>query len=246
MLVTILGSGVFKPKRVRYPSGIALCIGEKTIIFDAGSGTFMRAVEAGIDYEKIEHIFITHLHIDHVSDLLQYLWAFHLDRKKDLFLFGPKGFGGFYNTLTKLAPQFLNLPFKVKLKELEGGEEILLPFCKVEVAQTKHSKEVLSLCYKVQAEGKIFCYSGDTGYCEELIDFFKNADLLILECTMPDEKKIETHLSPAECAKIAKKAKVKKLVLTHLDFDPERAKNGCIKASFKEVVVAEDLMKIRV
>ena len=246
MKLTVLGSGVFKPRTARYPSGLALIIGDKTIIFDAGSGTFMRLIEAGIDYEQIDYIFVTHLHIDHVSDLLQYLWAYHLDRKKDLHLFGPPGLKKFYEHLTKLASQFSRMPFEVKVKELDEGDAIFLPFFKIEVMRTEHVDELVSICYKVKAKKKIFGYSGDTGYSEKLIEFFRDVDVLVLECTTLNEQQIKGHLIPKECGEIAKKAGVKKLVLTHLDLDLEKVKEQCSRDFCGEIIVAEDLMQVEV
>jgi len=246
MKLTVLGSGVFKPKTARCPSGLALNVGDKTIIFDAGSGTFMRLIEAGIDYEEIDYIFVTHLHIDHVSDLLQYLWAYHPDRQKNLNLFGPPGLKKFYENLTKLASQFSHLPFDVKVKEVDEGDAISLPFFKIEVIRTEHVDELVSICYKVEANKKIFGYSGDTGYSGKLIQFFKDADVLVLECTTLNEQPVKGHLVPKECAEIAKKAQVKKLVLTHLDLDLEKVKEQCSENFHGEIVVAEDLMQVEV
>ena len=246
MKLTVLGSGVFKPKTVRYPSGLALTIGDKTIIFDAGSGTFMRLIEAGIDYEEIDYIFVTHLHIDHVSDLLQYLWAYHSDRQKALHLFGPPGLKKFYGNLTTLASQFLHLPFEVKIKEVDEGNCISLPFCQIEVTRAEHVDELVSICYKVKANKKIFGYSGDTGYSEKLIQFFKDVDVLALECSTLNEQKVKGHLIPKECAEIAKKAHVKKLVLTHLDLDLEKVKEQCSENFHGEIIVAEDLMQLEI
>jgi len=246
MRLTVLGSGVFKPKTARYPAGLALTIGDKTIVFDAGSGTFMRLIEAGIDYTQIDHIFVTHLHIDHVSDLLQYLWAYHLDRQRDLYLFGPPGLKEFYEHLTKLASQFSHLPFEVRLEEVEEGTAISLPFLTIEVMRTHHVDELVSLCYKVKGNKKIFGYSGDTGYSEKLIEFFRNASLLVLECTTLNEQKVKGHLIPKECAEIAKRGHVKKLVLTHLDLDLQKVKEQCLEDFCGEIIVAKDLMQIQV
>jgi len=246
MKLTVLGSGVFKPKTARCPSGLALNVGDKTIIFDAGSGTFMRLIEAGIDYEEIDYIFVTHLHIDHVSDLLQYLWAYHPDRQKNLNLFGPPGLKEFYENLTKLASQFSHLPFDVKVKEVDEGDAISLPFFKIEVIRTEHVDELVSICYKVETNKKIFGYSGDTGYSGKLIQFFKDADVLVLECTTLNEQPVKGHLIPKECAEIAEKAQVKKLVLTHLDLDLEKVKEQCSENFHGEIVVAEDLMQVEV
>jgi len=246
MKLIILGSGVFKPRTVRYPSGLALNVGDKTIIFDAGSGTFMRLIEAGIDYEEIDYIFVTHLHIDHVSDLLQYLWAYHTHRQKDLYLFGPPGLKKFYEHLTKLASQFSHLPFEVKVKEVDEGDAISLPFFKIDVIRTEHVDELVSICYKLKANKKIFGYSGDTDHSEKLIQFFKDADVLVLECSTLNEQKVKGHLVPKECAEIAKRAQVKKLVLTHLDLDLEKVKKQCSENFSGKIIVAQDLLQVEI
>ncbi len=246
MRLTILGSGVFKPRTARCPCGLTLTVDEKTIVLDAGSGTFMRLIEAGIDYAQIDHIFVTHLHIDHTSDLLQYLWAYHLNRGKDLYLFGPPGFRKFYEHLTDLASQFKHLPFEVRVREVDEGELISLPFCKIEVMRTHHVDELVSICYKVHDNKKTFGYSGDTGYSEKLIQFFKGVDVLVLECTTLNEEKVKGHLVPKECAEIANRTYVKKLVLTHLDTDLEKVKQECSENFHGEIIIAKDLMQLEV
>jgi ribonuclease Z len=75
----------------------------------------------------------------------------------------------------------------------------------------------------------------------------KGADLLIHDGTFIELPSLERpHSSAIEVARLAKKYKVKKLVLTHIS---RRYKNGkevldAVKPIFKNVTVAEDLMKI--
>jgi ribonuclease BN (tRNA processing enzyme) len=49
-----------------------------------------------------------------------------------------------------------------------------------------------------------------------MVDVAKNADLLVLECTLAEGKAKEGHLTPSECGKLAAEAQAKKLLLTHL------------------------------
>lgn len=91
--------------------------------------------------------------------------------------------------------------------------------------------------------------SGDCDYDDKLANFFNNADLLMLECSFPDAMKIKGHLIPRECGLIAQKAKVKKLVLTHLysiPSSPERIRLNQTKKVFKNTILAEDFMKIKI
>lgn len=68
--------------------------------------------------------------------------------------------------------------------------------------------------------GRKIVYSGDTRPSERIVDLAKNADVLIHEATLSDElaKKAEEegHSTPSEAAKIALRANVKLLVLTHV------------------------------
>lgn len=93
-------------------------------------------------------------------------------------------------------------------------------------------------------------YSGDTKPCENLIELAKGADLLIHDATFleEDDDTQKYHSSVKEASKIAKKANVKKLILTHISRryqkeDVERLLNEA-KEVFDNVEVAYDLMKI--
>ncbi len=98
--------------------------------------------------------------------------------------------------------------------------------------------------------GRKIVYTGDTRLSESLIDLAKNADLLIHDCTFDDElaerAEEDGHSTPSQAAKAAEKAKVKRLVLTHIsarykrpDLLLEQAKKH-----FSNVYVARDFMKI--
>jgi ribonuclease Z len=96
-------------------------------------------------------------------------------------------------------------------------------------------------------EGRKVVYSGDTVPCEQLFEMARGADLLIHDSTfveMPDVDR--PHASAVEVAKLAKKYKVKKLVLTHLSRRYKTSKEvlDAVKPIFDNVVVAEDLMGI--
>ena len=96
-------------------------------------------------------------------------------------------------------------------------------------------------------EGRKIVYSGDTEICKTLLDFSKEADILIHDSTfveMPEENR--PHSSAVEVAKLAKKYKVKKLILTHISrrYMNEKEVYDAVKKIFKDVVIAKDMMKI--
>jgi len=100
--------------------------------------------------------------------------------------------------------------------------------------------------------GRKIAYSGDTTPTESLVRLAEKADLLIHEATLEDSlterAREDGHSTPSQAAETAKKAKVKRLILTHLSARYENAKPllGQARKIFPNVRVAEDFMKIEI
>lgn len=99
-------------------------------------------------------------------------------------------------------------------------------------------------------DGLKVVYTGDTKPCDNTVKISKDADLLIHDGTFLelDESKGKYHADVGEAAKIAKKAKVKELILTHIsrrykkdDIKKMEEKAGKI---FPNTKVAYDMMKV--
>ena len=103
--------------------------------------------------------------------------------------------------------------------------------------------------------GRKIVYTGDTRPCESVIEASKNADLLIHDGTLSDETKEYAidymHSTALEAAEVAKKASVRKLILTHLsarysDLEGARKLREEARQVFENTEVASDLMTIEV
>lgn len=100
--------------------------------------------------------------------------------------------------------------------------------------------------------GRKIAYSGDTRSTKSLVRLSENADLLIHEATLEDEllerARQDGHSTPSQAAETAKKAKVKRLMLTHLSSRYKSSERLLEQAKkiFANVDVAEDFMKIEV
>jgi ribonuclease BN (tRNA processing enzyme) len=95
-------------------------------------------------------------------------------------------------------------------------------------------------------KGKTIAYSGDTDYCTNLIELARGVDLLILECSFPDDRKVEGHLTPSLAGRVAQEAECKRLLLTHF-YPPcdDHDIVGIVKNQYAgEVILAEDLMEV--
>jgi ribonuclease Z len=88
--LTILGSGSALPTSRRYCTAHALSVHERFFLIDCGEGTQIQLRKSGVKLSRLNHIFISHLHGDHVFGLFGLLSTFNLlGRKSDLQLFGP-------------------------------------------------------------------------------------------------------------------------------------------------------------
>ena len=75
MKVTILGSGTCVPRLSRSASSMLVETGKAKILVDLGPGTMRRLLEYGLTIFDLTHIFLTHFHPDHTSELVPLLFA---------------------------------------------------------------------------------------------------------------------------------------------------------------------------
>lgn len=244
----ILGSGTGIPSLKRGPAGIMLRVDGDVVLLDTGPGTLHKLLNLGITYADIDKIFYTHYHPDHCAELTPMLFAMkHGEprREKTLWLFGPPGLKRLYQGLNNIFKENLSpRTYDLRILELWDAE---VGFDGWQVTARPLVHLVPSLGYRVTLPGgKAIAYSGDTDYCEAIVGLAREAEVLILECAFPEEMKLQGHLVPSTCARIAQEAAPKKLILTH--FYPQW--NGRdIAEEFRrhysgEFLLAEDMMKI--
>ncbi|MBI3600254.1 MAG: ribonuclease Z [Nitrospinae bacterium] len=248
MELIILGSGTCVPSLKRGSPGLIIKAGGEFLLFDSGSGTIRRMLEAGITYNDIDYIFYSHIHPDHVADLVPFLFASKyadMPREKNLDITGGRGFKKFFKKLNGVYGRWLESElYKINVRKI-SNKTVEFDNFKITAKPLAHSKE--STGYRVEAEnGKTIVFSGDTDYCKNIVELGRNADIFILECSLPDEKRVAGHLTPSLCGKIAAESKCKKLVLTHFypSCDTVDIAGMCRKYYKGEIALAEDLMKI--
>jgi ribonuclease BN (tRNA processing enzyme) len=106
-----------------------------------------------------------------------------------------------------------------------------------------------SVGYRIEfKDGKSMAISGDTGYCQTIVDLGFEVDILVLECSFPDGKEIEGHLTPSVAGRIALESHSKKLLLTHLypACDQFDILKQCREVFQGETILGEDLIKIKI
>lgn len=81
--VLILGSGSATPTAVRNPSAQVLNIHERLFLIDCGEGAQMQMRKCRVKHQRINHIFISHLHGDHYLGLAGLIFTMHLLGRKN-------------------------------------------------------------------------------------------------------------------------------------------------------------------
>lgn len=247
MKVTILGSGTAVPSLQRNSSGILVQDGGVNSLFDFGYGTLRQLLNLGITYHDIHRIFFTHNHPDHMCDLIIFLFGsrYGVDpRTRNLEIVAAPGFREFFDGLMGAFKHWL-IPTTYDIKIIDQDEDTR-DYDGLSVTSRKVKHIDLSRGYRVTGgNGKSVAISGDTDYCEGMIELGREADLMILECSWPEEIKTDGHLAPKLAGKLAREANCKKLCLTHFfpPCDLGEIKRICADQYRGEIVLAEDLMQ---
>ncbi|MCC9044356.1 ribonuclease Z [Myroides sp. M-43] len=92
MKLTILGCYAATPRTITNPTSQVLEIGGHMFLIDAGEGTQVQLRRHKLKFQRINHIFISHLHGDHFFGLIGLISTYMLlNRQSDLHIYGPKG-----------------------------------------------------------------------------------------------------------------------------------------------------------
>lgn len=209
--MTLLGTGVGIPHSGRAQAGLVIR-GEKPLLFDCGAGALLRLAEAGFLPIEIDVALLTHLHLDHVSDLLALAKARWLMGERSMKVFGPEGTQEWFETVRGLYPYLVDLD--VSISVVDPGDEFTLKGLKIRAGEAVHSLPALG--YRIESGNKAIVYSGDTEPTESVRDLAEGADLLIHECSFPEPFVVTNHSTPRRLGENFRGAGIKRIVLTHL------------------------------
>ncbi|WP_271002590.1 ribonuclease Z [Listeria seeligeri] len=299
MELVFLGTGAGVPSRGRNVTSIALSmLNERNAIwlFDCGEATQHQILRSQIKLSKLEKIFITHMHGDHIFGLPGLLSSRSFQGgDSDLTIYGPVGIQAYVETSLKLSGT--RLTYKIIFKEMEPGLIFEDEMFTVTADELDHG--MLSYGYRIvekdkqgaldaarlkadgvepgpifqklkngkvvtlpdgreidgknyigePQKGKIISIFGDTRETASEFALAENADVLIHEATFEGDKgKMAAeymHSTTIQAAELAKKAGVKKLILTHISsrYDREASKALLIEAKsvFENTEIAYDL-----
>jgi ribonuclease BN (tRNA processing enzyme) len=216
--LTTLGTGTSSPS-TRVNAGHLIEAGAVTLLMDCGSGVVHRMGELGANWLGITHVACTHFHPDHTLDLttLMFAWKYGTlpSRSAPVEILGPAGIAQLIEHFATIYGDTLRTPgFPVTVRELAPGERADLgDGVTLEAHKVPHTAE--SVAYSVERGGARIVYTGDTAFDTAVAEWARGCDLLLCECSLPEQLAVPTHLTPAQVGVMAEVAEPTRLVLTH-------------------------------
>lgn len=212
MKLTVLGvSGGF-PAPGGATSGYLLHFQEKNILIDCGSGVLSNMFRF-IPIESLDAIILTHLHYDHISDIQVLRYAIDLSRRYDR---PVKPIPVFAPASPEQIASTLQSDGNLIVGQISHGTELNMFGANVCFHAMEHPIETYGV--SIELAGRKIVYTGDTIPCANLKEMLQHADLAIMDAGSLERyrKPVMLHMTPGECASLAKEAGVKRLVLSHL------------------------------
>ena len=225
--LTVLGSGTVAPSATRTAPARWVEAGTVRLLMDCGAGALHRAAALGVPWNTVTHVALTHFHVDHWGELplllLALRWGIEPARTAPLSLLGPTGLALRLDHLCGAFGSWVREPgYPLEVIELgPEGERALAGGVTLEWTRTPHTDE--SLAFGVRCGGLRLVYTGDTGPSEELGRWARGCDVLLAECSLPDDRALALHLTPSQAGTLAREAECKSLVLTHFSPPVEAA-----------------------
>ena len=227
MILTCIGTGTAVPEPDRVCSGFLLEGHGLRVLFDCGPGVVHAMARQGIDWQSITHLCLTHFHNDHIGDvpMLFFAWKHGMRpaRTEPLTIFGPRGTRRKLVRMAKLFGDHVSEPpFELRIQELDNGSDVRLnDVAGIRSCRTRHTDR--SIAFRLDVSGRSFCYTGDTGFSDDVAVFAQAADVLLTECSLPDNEAMDAHLTPSRVAAMARIALPRRLVVTHVYPQLDRA-----------------------
>jgi ribonuclease Z len=260
MVVILLGTGTPSVKEDQFGPSTLVVAGATRLLFDCGRGASLRIMQAGEQLQGVRHVFLTHLHSDHVVGLPDlWLTGWEYGREKPLRLFGPADTS---NMAAHLEQAFTadiegrqqspeRLPAsgaRIQVHEVREGVAFDESGVRVTAFKVDHGPFSPALGYRVDYRGHSVVISGDTRPCENLIKHAERTDVLIHNAWVvdsPDSKALQFVSSPEEAGDVFGHVKPRLAVITHYSSSKDLLERTQARYGGK-LVVGKDLTRIEV
>jgi len=271
-LILLGTAGGPTPKRTRSGPAQVIVIGDRGYVVDCGDGVARQMMIAGV-FRTLRHVFLTHHHSDHNADygnLLLLAWGDRQTTPVDTW--GPP-------PLARMTRLFLELnAADIEVRVRDEGRPPLAPLIRphelkvsgavmkddrvrVSCAVVDHPLVRLALAYRFDCPDRSIVISGDTRPSEALVQLARGADVLVHETlyapAAPGEPGsalrkhvMDSHTTAEDAGRIATRAGVKTLVLSHFvpaeepPITDDQWRAAAAQTFSGQIVVGKDLMEL--
>ncbi|EKG5127676.1 MBL fold metallo-hydrolase [Escherichia coli] len=248
MELIFLGTSAGVPTRTRNVTAILLNLQHPTQsglwLFDCGEGTQHQLLHTAFNPGKLDKIFISHLHGDHLFGLPGLLCSRSMSGIiQPLTIYGPQGIREFVETALRISGSWTAYPlehplecygYRIEEHDKPGAlnaqalKAAGVPpgplFQELKAGKTitlEDGRQINGADYlAAPVPGKALAIFGDTGPCDAALDLAKGVDVMVheatLDITMEAKANSRGHSSTRQAATLAREAGVGKLIITHV------------------------------
>ena len=232
MKITVLGKSPAWQDAGGACSGYLVQDGGITLLLDCGNGVFAKLRER-CDYVDVDAVLLSHLHADHFIDLVPYSYALLLtprqqpvpvaghpgtdDPARPRLIAPPGSLETFRNVVGSWGDEQL-IEQAFELEHYDSDSTVEIGPLEATFAEVPHFILTHAVSLTSSEGGGRFTFGADCRPNDELVEFARDTDLLLIEATLPRPERtgIRGHLTPAEAGDHARRAGAKRVVLTHI------------------------------
>jgi ribonuclease BN (tRNA processing enzyme) len=207
-------------------------------LFDCGPQALASLKKLDVDLGGIEAVFLTHFHADHWLGF-PFLFLEYDDltrRTTPLHIVGPPGVEEIVEDIYERVyfKRRRRVTFQRIYTPVHAGDEGQAAGAAFLALPMNHSKEKLrAFGYRVQIGDRVVSYTGDSAWCDEVVQLGQGADVFVIDSTHPDKGDDRIHMGFADARRLRElMAPDTTLILTHLQQAPTQA--------LPNTIVAED------
>lgn len=225
----ILGTASAMPISDKNPSAQVLQVHGRLFLIDCGEGAQQKMRQMHLSFLKIEAIFLSHIHGDHIFGIFGLLSTMGMyGRSAELPIYAPSSFGPILKFFLSYFGEGVNFPITHHVLDMKDIRTVHESKCvKVSAFPLQHKIDCYGfrfdeVCSARQLEKRGPCsyaYCSDTMYFPQLAQYVKGVKLLYHEATylkdMADKAQMRFHSTTHDAAKTALDAEAGKLVIAH-------------------------------